>query len=141
MAALSIGAVAHFLRVLGSVILSFGLIALGIVCLVNPEFASIMYGLPVGSASGDMRWVLVAGLRDFGLGVAALALHVFDPGAMRIFAPSLLIIPIGDAILTLQQGGTQLHAAIHVAGSVAIGILSACTFLDPTLRSARAKQS
>ena len=122
--------VAHLLRVLGANIMGFGLLALGLMCLVNPQAASVMYGLP---AKEDVRWVVVAGIRDAGLGVVTLTLHNKLPVSIRILAPAMAGIPCADAAATFFQGGTAAEAAVHVAGTVCIGILSLCAWLDPTL--------
>ena len=130
--AMSIGNIANALRRLGTCIMGVGLIALGICCVIDPIAASKLYGLPIGS-SGNSDWVLVAGLRDFGLGVSTLALHVAHPAAIRVLAPSLLLIPLGDAGLTFQLGGTAMDAGAHIFGSFAIAILTVCAWLDPAL--------
>ena len=157
---MSLADVAHFLFNLGSACLSMGLIGLGIGCLALPDASAEMYGLPTQEGA---PWVMVAGLRDLGLGVAAVALFLLEPRAMRVFVPTLLIIvradsaeltlpalrpadarlpafaqPIGDALLTLKMGGTVVGALTHTGGVVCIGVLAVCAWLDPAL-SPRAK--
>ena len=73
----------------------------------------------------------VTGLRDAGLGVATFALLAYQRPALRYFVPAILLIPLGDAVITWGAPG----AATHLAGTVAIGILSVCAWLDPTLCS------
>ena len=60
-----------------------GLLSLGLVCCLSPAFAAEMYGLPLPSPNDAMTlaWVRVAGLRDAGLGLAALALFVTQRSA------------------------------------------------------------
>ena len=123
---------ATLLRNIGAMCLSFGLCGLGVVCVFAPHDASSLYGLPV-KAGGDVSWVLVAGLRDFGLGLATLMLQVFEPSALRVFVPSIICVPLGDAALTILQGGTMLDAAMHGMGTIAVTILAVCAWLDPTL--------
>lgn len=130
MATHSVADAAYFLTRLGAFLLGAGLIGLGGMCAVMPEAAAQIYGLP---SKGDTRWVVVAGARDFGLGVAALALLAFMPRALRIYAPAILILPLLDAYLTITLGGTAMDAATHIVGTAAIGILSACAWLDPSL--------
>jgi hypothetical protein len=134
----TISVASHFLVQLGSVVMAIGLIGLSIVCTVAPNTASEMYGLSLQDTSG---WLAATGLRDFGLGVSTIALFVFDRPALRIFVPSLLIIPIGDAAITLLWGGSALGAATHLLGAVAILLLAVFTWLDPALdRRGRKKE-
>ena len=121
--------VASFLRRLGANIQGLGLVALGLCCVVNPVFASSLYGLP----TVRNEWVIVAGIRDAGLGLATLALHYFAPASIRIFAPAIMTIPVGDAAVVFLLGGEPREAAVHLLGTVAIGILSVCAWLDPSL--------
>ena len=123
---------ARILRVLGANIMGVGLLALGAACLFDPAAASVMYGLPATERHG-LRWVVVAGIRDAGLGVATLALQHFSPASIRILAPAVMGIPLADAAATFLLGGTAAEAAVHVVGTICIGILSLCAWLDPTL--------
>ena len=125
----TVAELACFLRRLGANIQGLGLIALGLLCMVDPVFASKMYGLP----TVHDEWVIVAGIRDAGLGLATLALHYFAPASIRIFAPAIMPIPVGDAAAVFFLGGEPSEAAIHLLGTVAIGVLSVCAWLDPSL--------
>ena len=58
--------IANALRRLGANIMGVGLLALALACVVNPHEAAVMYGLPVQE---DTRWVVIAGIRDAGLGI------------------------------------------------------------------------
>lgn len=95
----------------------------------DPSAAANLYGI---SVSSDIAWVQVAGLRDLGLGVASASIYRLEPRAMRVYAPTLLLVPLGDVILTLKHG-TVLGALTHCGGIVAIGILSICAWLNPEL--------
>ena len=131
----SVGQIAHLLVLIGSVIMGSGLIGLGGVCCLAPATAAQLYGLPV-QLDEAVAWVRVAGLRDAGLGVAAFALLAYQRPALRYFVPAILLIPLGDALITWSApGGTATGAATHLAGTICVGILCACTWLDPTLSS------
>ena len=54
----TVAELACFLRRLGANIQGLGLIALGLLCMVDPVFASKMYGLP----TVHDEWVIVAGI-------------------------------------------------------------------------------
>ena len=135
---LSLTGVAHILFLVGSVCLSVGLTALGIMCWFAPGLAAEQYGIePCRLPSGiRSEWVQVAGLRDLGLGLATLGLYLYEPRAIRIFVPAITCIPAGDALLALQHG-TATGAAAHVFGIVALSILSASAWLDPSLHQKR----
>ena len=126
----SVGQIAHLLVLVGSTIMGSGLIGLGAMCCIAPATAAELYGLPVQLAEA-VAWVRVTGLRDAGLGVATFALLAYQRPALRYFVPAILLIPLGDAVITWGAPG----AATHLAGTVAIGILSVCAWLDPTLCS------
>ena len=131
----SVGQIAHLLVLIGSVIMGSGLIGLGGVCCLAPATAAQLYGLPV-QLDEAVAWVRVAGLRDAGLGVAVFALLAYQRPALRYFVPAILLIPLGDALITWSApGGTAAGAATHLAGTICVGILCACTWLDPTLSS------
>ena len=74
---------AHLLVLIGSNCLAFGLLSLGLVCCLAPALAAEMYGLPLPSPNDatTLAWVRVAGLRDAGLGLAALALFMTQRSA------------------------------------------------------------
>ena len=131
----SVGQIAHLLVLVGSTIMGSGLVGLGAMCCAAPATAAELYGLPV-QLDEAVAWVRVAGLRDAGLGVATFALLAYQRPALRYFVPAILLIPLGDAVITWSApGGTATGAATHLAGTVAIGILSVCAWLDPTLSS------
>ena len=125
-----IGFIAHLGFNVGCVCLSVGLLGLGVACMFAPEAAAQLYGIP---ADATGAWVQVAGLRDLGLGCTALALYCAQPSAMRVFAPTLLVIPVGDAALTFRYG-SAFDALTHLVGTVAIAVLAACAWLDPALK-------
>jgi len=123
--------IARLLFHVGCYCLSIGLGCLGILSLVEPSAAADMFG--IAATSDEARqWVRAAGLRDLALGFSAFALYLASPQSMRVFVPTLLPLPIGDAMLTLAVGGKDAMqgATTHLLGTVAIGILSACAWLN-----------
>jgi hypothetical protein len=134
----TVATVAHFFFHLGVGCLTFGLTALGVLSMAAPSLAAEVYGLPV--AADHTAWVCVAGLRDVGLAASALALYLYEPRSLRAFVPTLLTIPCGDAALTLALGGTAMGAATHLGGVFAIGVLTACAWLDPALDAVSAER-
>ena len=122
--------VARVLFHIGCYCLSIGLASLGILSALQPSAASELYGIPASSDEAQ-QWVRVAGLRDLGLAISAFVLYISSPGSMRVFVPTLLPIPIGDAMITLANGGREafLGACAHLLGTVAIAILAVCAWL------------
>jgi len=98
-----------------------------------------MYGLPISDTAKG--WMAATGLRDGGLGVTAIALFLLDRPALRIFVPTLLVVPLGDAVVTLQFGGSAIGAATHCLGAVAILLLAIFAWLDSTLDRTSGKKS
>lgn len=133
--------IAHLLTVTGSIIMGCGLTALGLCCLVAPGFAAEAYGIPIGPQDAVARsWVEVAGVRDFGLGVATLAVFFTAPRAMRTYAPSLMLIAGGDALVTYRSGGSFVGVATHLGGTACIAVLTVAAWLDAQLDAAPGKK-
>ena len=127
--------VAHLLTNVGAICLSVGLMALGVVSMLAPAMASALYGLPTTEAA----WVQVAGLRDLGLGGCTLAVYVVEPRVLRVFLIPMLAIPVVDTLLAVshsrESSSDRTHAALsHVAGTIAVAILTLCAWLDPALK-------
>ena len=128
----SVAELAKFFFELGTACLVLGLSVLGILSMSVPKIASELYGLPAADPSAD-AWVAIAGLRDLGLALTAFFLHRFERRSLRVFGPTLLIIPIGDALLTYKFGGTVMGALTHLGGVFAIGVWTACAWLNEDL--------
>ena len=67
------------------------------------------------------------------MAASAFLLYICEPRALRFYVPTLLLVPIGDAYLTLINLGTTEGALTHLGGVFAIGALTACAWLDPAL--------
>ena len=129
-----IAALAYYLFHIGAVCLSTGLSCLGALSMAMPSTAAELYGLAAPATNlPAIAWVEIAGMRDLGLGLCAHVLYMMEPRSLRYFCPMLILIPVGDAWLTLKNGGTTLGALTHFGGVVAIGILSLCAWLNPQL--------
>eukprot|EP00808_Paulinella_micropora_P029735 g16012.t1 len=128
-------AVAHYLVVVGAHLLGLGLLALGVLCVVDAVLAADMFGIPLSSPA-DVSWVLVAGLRDLSLGLIVCSLY-FSPhrAALRAVLPGLLVVPIGDAALVLHNGEAGLLPCLanHVLGGLGIAVLTVASWFDITL--------
>mmetsp|Transcript_69290 Transcript_69290/g.123399 ORF Transcript_69290/g.123399 Transcript_69290/m.123399 type:complete len:157 (+) Transcript_69290:84-554(+) len=143
----SVAYISHMLVLLGSTAMSFGLMALGVLCIAAPQFSSKMYGLPLaklsdtGGKSEGIPWVDVVGLRDFCIGVGGLAFFLCQPKALRIYVPVVALVPAGDAVLTISWGGLITGWLTHLFGVVSLGTLAVATWLDPSLDELPKKQA
>jgi hypothetical protein len=120
-------AVVHAGAVFGSLCLGLGLVFLGALCAVKPELAATMYGLKATETS----YVIAAGLRDFALGLATLAIFKFNKSALLFLACAILTVPLGDSALTYTLSGSLTAVAPHAVGTVCIAALCAFLKLDP----------
>ncbi|CAJ1447785.1 unnamed protein product [Effrenium voratum] len=96
--------------------------------MADPVASAEMYGLPLQAKDKALTWVIVAGLRDFSLGVSTLALFFYQPAALKIFAPCTLLVAAGDAAIT--WGGPFPAPWTHLVGVSGIAALSAAAWLD-----------
>lgn len=104
----------------GMLAMGLALIGLSIGTVFQPESSSQMYGVP--QPVNQWQWVVATGLRDGILGMFALYLAFFPSGRL-MFLFCLLFLPLGDAAIVLNSGGTLVTAAVHLAGAFGIGIL------------------
>ena len=102
----------------GAAVVGTALISISVTCAFSPHAASKMYGVP----SSDVAWISSAGVRDFSLGFAVLALlRAQNIGALRIMIPCLAIVAVGDTCIVLQFGSGGLRAAApHLLGGLAL---------------------
>ncbi|CAE7565931.1 unnamed protein product [Symbiodinium sp. CCMP2456] len=109
-----------------------GALGLGLSCLVDPVTSAKMYGLPSDGSISALCWVKAVGVRDICLGIGTMAFLMLQPSALRIFAPTMLLVTGSDAALTIGGPST----ADHLLGSVIVGLLSAAAWSDPFLAPA-----
>lgn len=103
----------------GMVVLSLGLLGLGVAAIAFPELSSVGYGV-----QGEPAWVAATGLRDIALGLMAAGLLLRAPSALRVFLPTLILVPLGDVAFVLLWGDSVLGIAPHALGAIYITGLS-----------------
>lgn len=105
-------------------LVAVGIIFIGARFLLAPEVAATGYGIPV-AAGGDVgAYLAVKGIRDIVSGFIVIALLL--AGQRRALAIAMLvfaIIPAGDAVIVIRQGGS-LAAAFGIHGVTAIVLLA-----------------
>ena len=100
------------------VLVSVGLIVVGVTALLAPGFAATLYGVDAITLSARV-FVRAAGARDVAIGAILIGLLVrrSDPGSVGIAVLGATLVPIFDTLSVLQASGVQLALILH-AGSI-----------------------
>lgn len=108
-----------------AVALDLMILFIGFRFLVVPRPAAAGYGVPA-KADGDPAYLTIKGLRDGTYGLLGLALLAFvGPLAEAWFMVVVALVPLGDTVVVLRNGGTKAVAfGIHFA-TAAVVLLSA----------------
>jgi hypothetical protein len=98
------------------VLVSVGIIAIGLMYLVNPRAAANGFGLPLPEAGANTDWWLrLKGVRDVVSGLVVLT--IFTWGSPHLLGIVLLVqslTPLGDMSTVLASKGSSKHAfGIH----------------------------
>jgi hypothetical protein len=102
-----------------SVVGCLGLIAMGILFILDNIDAAKLFGVPLQDGT-DGTYVTVAAVRDLSVGILALAFALLrDRRAMGLIVLLGSIIPIGDGIVVLLHSPTPLEfLPLHWGGAV-----------------------
>jgi hypothetical protein len=97
--------------------------------LLAPRPAAAGYGVPA-KKDGDPAYLTIKGLRDSGYGLLGLALLAFAGAhAEAWFMLVVALIPLGDTVVVLRNGGTRAAAfGIHFATAVIVLISATLLF-------------
>jgi Domain of unknown function (DUF4267) len=81
-------------------------------------------------ADGDPAYLAIKGVRDGSYGLVGLALLLFaGPLAAAWFMLVVALVPLGDTIIVLRNGGTRAAAfGIHFATAVVVLLDAALLF-------------
>jgi len=94
-------------------IFALGLVFIGLLALLSPAVASIMFGIPA-SAPDTLSWVRLAGVRDIALGLLLLAVIALKQGRTTgILVLLATIVPITDVITVFLHNGLSSQALLH----------------------------
>lgn len=128
-----------------AILLSLGIIVIGLRFLVAPEASAVSYGVPVSPEADVGPYPATKGLRDlsFGIiGLTLLAIRQFYAAGWVMIAVS--VVPFGDTVLVLLNGGSPAMAyGVHgvtglallaVGGLLAHGQRPSATHRTPKLR-------
>jgi Domain of unknown function (DUF4267) len=112
-----------------AIALNLMILFIGLRFLLVPRAAAAGYGVPA-KADGDPAYLTIKGLRDGSYGLVGLALLAFaGPVAEAWFMLVVALVPLGDTIVVLRNGGTKAVAfGIHFATAVVILVGAALLF-------------
>jgi hypothetical protein len=113
-----------------AVLLDLFIIFIGMRFLLVPQAAAAGYGV-AAKPDGDRAYLTIKGLRDATYGVVGLALLLFvGAQAGAWFALAVALVPLGDTVIVLRNGGTKAVAfGIHFATAVVVLISAALLFV------------
>lgn len=113
-----------------AIVLNLFTVFIGYRFLSVPHAAAAGYGVPAESADAK-PYLTIKGLRDGTYGLLGLALLAFaGPTAAAWFMVVVALLPLGDTLIVLRNGGTRAVAfGIHFATAVTVLISGALLFL------------
>ncbi|MFD2420131.1 DUF4267 domain-containing protein [Amycolatopsis pigmentata] len=113
-----------------AILLDLMILFIGCRFLLAPRPAAAGYGVPA-KADGDPAYLTVKGLRDGAYGLVGLALLAFAGArAEAWFMLMVAVVPLGDTIVVLRNGGTKAVAfGIHFATAVLVLACAALLFV------------
>lgn len=116
-------------------LIGVAIILLGVRFLLSPQAAATGYGIQVEArgaltqTSSPYPWLYVKGVRDIASGVFIFILLANRvPHLLGAVMAAASIIPIGDAVITLRNGGSRA-AAFGIHGATAAVMLAATAAL------------
>ncbi|MCO6006279.1 DUF4267 domain-containing protein [Actinoallomurus purpureus] len=112
-----------------AIVLVVLVLIIGLRFLLVPQAAAAGYGVPA-KEDGDPAYLTIKGLRDLTYGILGAALLAFASAhAVAWYMLVVAIIPLGDTLIVLRNGGTKAVAfGIHFATAVAVLISAALLF-------------
>ncbi|WP_236788984.1 DUF4267 domain-containing protein [Amycolatopsis sp. GM8] len=113
-----------------AILLNLMILFIGLRFLFVPRPAAAAYGVPA-KADGDPAYLTIKGVRDGSYGLVGLALLAFAGAhAEAWFMLLVALVPLGDTIVVLRNGGTRAVAfGIHFATAVVVLVSAALLFV------------
>ncbi|MEW2132125.1 DUF4267 domain-containing protein [Streptomyces sp. NPDC005435] len=113
-----------------AVVLDLFCVFLGYRFLFQPASAAAGYGVPARPEGDAGAYLSIKGLRDGTLGVVGLALlFLVGARAEAWFMVCVALIPLGDTLIVLRNGGTRAVAfGIHFATAMVVLIAAGLLF-------------
>lgn len=112
-----------------TVLLALAIIAIGLRFFFAPSAAATGYGIPAGGG-GIGAYLAVKGLRDLTYGILGLVLLAAGGAyVMGWFMAIAALVPVGDALIVLRNGGRKAVAfGIHLATAAAMLVAAILLF-------------
>lgn len=118
-------------------VIGIAIILLGARFLLTPQAAAAGYGVPIAprgaqpSSGSPYPWLYVKGVRDVASGIFIFILLANRaPHLLGAFMAAASLIPIGDAVIVLRNGGARATAfGIHGATAMVMLAVSAALLL------------
>ena len=112
-----------------AIALNLLILVIGARFLAVPRAAAAGYGVPA-KRDGDAAYLTIKGLRDGSYGLLGLALLAFAGAhAEAWFMLIAALVPFGDTVIVLRNGGTKAVAfGIHFATAVIVLLSAALLF-------------
>jgi hypothetical protein len=115
-----------------SAVIAAGIIFIGCRFLLAPSIAAAAYGVPAGAEPHWRAYLSAKGIRDIASGLFAAILIAYGPAhALGWFMLVATLIPIADAVIVLNQGGSRTIAfGVHGGTAVAMLIISGFLLIE-----------
>ncbi|WP_329248672.1 DUF4267 domain-containing protein [Actinoallomurus sp. NBC_01490] len=112
-----------------AIVLNLLVVFIGARFLLVPRAAAAGYGVPA-KKEGDPAYLTIKGIRDGTYGLLGLALLVFAGAhAEAWFMLIVSLLPLGDTVIVLRNGGTKAVAfGVHFATAVIVLVNAALLF-------------
>ena len=95
-------------------IVSLAIIGIGVLYVTRNESNAAGFGLPVLPAHDARAWWQLKGVRDIGSGLVLVPMIFFEPDALPWVVLVEALIPLGDMLVVLGNGGSRAKAfGIH----------------------------
>ena len=113
-------------------VIAAGIIFIGCRFLLAPSTAAAGYGVPAGAEPHSRAYLSAKGIRDIASGLFIAMLMAYGSAhALGWFMLIATLIPIADAVIVLQQGGSRTVAfGVHGGTAVAMLIISGLMLID-----------
>ena len=113
-------------------VIAAGIIFTGFRFLLAPSTAAAAYGVPAGAEPHSRAYLSAKGIRDIASGLFVAMLIAYGSAhALGWFMLIATLIPIADAVIVLQQGGSRTVAfGVHGGTAVAMLIISGLLLID-----------
>jgi hypothetical protein len=109
-------------------IVGLGIVAIGLAYAAKSERNAAGFGLPLLLQRDARGWWQVKGVRDIVSGLLIIVAIIVGTAELWWLILVLALIPLGDAVVVLTNGGRK-SAALGIHGATAVGMILAAILL------------